>query len=226
MLEDLSLSHSVADNNASLQRIYVCNLAAYRANLCSASQLGRFIIDMPPGLSANSTSIFTTAVRFDSRAATGDGTDAVPATINSGPFNYSVTRTGYYCVGAVPVTISTGVQASTDDLDLGTGNSTSTTATAYTGVVDFENTFEGHLPAAEYPKIFFYGALADAYIFMGAGWGFLCWKYRGDILPVQHYVSATIAVIVVETIALSGYYRYLNHSGVSMFHIRGSTKSG
>lgn len=198
----------------------MCNLAANQANLCTSDQLGQFIVDMPEGTSINDTAIWTTPVRFDSRASTVDTVgSAVDAAldINRGPFRYEVTKTGYYCVGAVPVTVSTGAAPSSDDMDEGTsGNSSTTTRTTYTGVVDFENVFEGHLPASEYPKIWFYGALACAYTLIGLGWAYLCYRHRRDILPIQHYVSATIVFIVVEMIALSGYYRYLNDSGVSI----------
>lgn len=175
-------------------------------------------MNVPSGTSINDTTIWTTPVRFDSRAAVDTVDSAVNAAldVNRGPFRYEVPKTGYYCVGAVPVTISTGATPSSDDMDEGTSsNATTTTRTTYTGVVDFENVFEGHLPASEYPKIWFYGALACAYTLIGLGWAYLCFRHRRDILPIQHYVSATIIFIVVEMIALSGYYRYLNYSGVS-----------
>lgn len=216
----------------------MCTLTAYRANLCTADQLGSFIVDIPDGVDKNSTSIFSTAVRFDARAALGDSADSAPAGVNAGPFKYPVTKTGYYCVGAVPVTIETSsssesrqlsstaivprqdpAQGETDSQPTSgdspsTGTTTQTTTT-FTGVVDFENTFEGHLPASEYPKIYLYGLMALAYFAVGIAWAILCWKYRSEILPVQHYVSATIAFIIIEMIALNGYYRYLNSSGVS-----------
>ena len=133
---------------------------------------------------------------------------------SSGPFKYNVNKTGYYCVGAVPVTVT-----SDEDDSLNGSNSTLDAATpfgtVFTGVVDFENTFEGHLPAAEYPKIWFYTSLAVVYTLIGAGWAFLCFKHRQEILPIQHYISATIAFIVIEMFALAGYYRYLNNSGTA-----------
>lgn len=205
----------VGQNEWEDERVYVCSLAAYRANLCGADSLGRFIVDVPAGKSVNETSIFTTAVRFDSRAATtGADGQTVPAGINAGPYRYEVKKTGYYCVGAVP--LSTSTSGTGDDA---ADNSTSTTVstTAYTGVVDFENTFEGHLPAAEYPKIVFYGAITAVYVLLGLAWAYLCWKNRSDILPIQHYVSATIAFVIVEMAAVSGYYRYLNNSPTASF---------
>lgn len=197
---------------ALIQRIYVCSLAAYKANLCGSDALGRFIVDVPEGKSINDTSIFTTAVRFDSRAATLSANgQPTPASASAGPFRYEVKKTGYYCVGAVPLTMSA---SSSED----SSSSNATSSTAYTGVVDFQNVFKGHLPAAEYPKIFFYGTLTAVYMLLGLAWAYLCFKHRADILPIQHYVSATIAFTVIEMAAISGYYRYLNSSPVSRLY--------
>lgn len=192
--------------------MYVCNLAASEAGLCNADELGQFIVDMPSGVSINDTSVYTTAVRFDARASQGSSSQSLG--VNKGPFRYQVRKTGYYCVGAVPVTISTGATPASDGIDTGGSNDT-TTITTYSAVVDFQNTFEGHLPASEYPKIYFYGFMAFVYAIIGAVWAFFCWKHRSNILPIQHYITATIVIIVVELLALSGYYGYLNNSGVS-----------
>jgi hypothetical protein len=97
--------------------------------------LGKFIVTTTPEVSANSTSIYTTAVRFPAGLSQED------AVVNAGPFKYSVTKTGYYCVGAVPLST-----------ELASDSYNSTILSTYTGVADFENTFIGHLPAAEYPK--------------------------------------------------------------------------
>jgi hypothetical protein len=69
---------------------------------------------------------------------------AVP--IYDGSIIYNVPKTGYYCVGVVPVTLVNGKRS------LG-GRQSSTTHASYSGSVLFKNTFEGQLPAAEYPKI-------------------------------------------------------------------------
>lgn len=109
--------------------------------VCTTEQLGQFIVSTPVSITANSTSIYTTSVRFSRDMEQGS-----EQTTNSGPFRYSVTKTGYYCVGAVPVTFG----QTEDDSPV---NPDDYLDTVYTGVVDFENTFEGHLPATEYPKI-------------------------------------------------------------------------
>ena len=152
-------------------RVYICTLAAQRAKLCGEDQLGQFITS-----SANDTtsSIYTRAVSFSSSSTLAPGATA-------GPFRYDVPRTGYYCVGLVPLQTDTlaGESAGTvtEAVDDGT--------VVYSGVVTFENSFIGHLPAADYPKTWFYLLLAGMYLVFGAVWGFLCWKHRGDILPIQ-----------------------------------------
>lgn len=197
-----------------LQRVYVCTAAAYSANLCTSDQLGQFIVDTPTARSSNTTSIYTTAVRFDTRASAVDAVNGTSLAVNAGPFKYPVRSTGYYCVGAVPVGIANDEDPGSkrQSLPAGTSKGYSTT---YTGVVDFENVFDGHLPAADYPKTWFYGILAILYALIGAAWAFLCFKNRGDILPIQHYVSCTIGIILVEMLVLNGYYRYINSSGTA-----------
>lgn len=81
----------------------------------------------------NST-LFSRSVQFTSPANDENSSPTVPT---SGPFRYPVPRTGFYCVGTVPVLVE-----GTDE-----------ESTAYSGVVDFENVFGGRLAAAEYPKI-------------------------------------------------------------------------
>jgi hypothetical protein len=102
---------------------YICTLNAVTEQVCTEDQLGQFISTAP----ANSSSIFTTSVRFDSTLGSR----------NSGPFKYPVASTGYYCVGSIPL-IAEGA----------------TSLSSFEGVVDFQNSFEGALPAAEYPKLF------------------------------------------------------------------------
>lgn len=74
------------------------------------------------------------------------------------PIHYEVPKTGYYCVGVVPVTLVKGDQAEQherrvfhedDVLDPRASNQRG----SYEGVVTFRNQFQGELPAAEYPKI-------------------------------------------------------------------------
>ena len=102
--------------------MFICDIPAVDAELCEESQLGKFIVT---ATEEDKLSIYTTTVILN-------------GVTKSSPVAYQVSKTGYYCVGAVPLTTE-GVEG-TDDVQ-------------YTGVVDFRNVFVGHLPAAEYPKI-------------------------------------------------------------------------
>ena len=63
----------------------------------------------------------------------------------------------------------------------------------------------------------FYFLLGFVYIAIGITWAVFCFQNRGDILPLQHYVSGTIAFLIIEMFAISGYYSYLNTNGVRGF---------
>ncbi|BGP39303.1 hypothetical protein JCM10449v2_003241 [Rhodotorula kratochvilovae] len=171
-------------NDWSKDRAYICTVEAQQAGLCDAQQLGLFLT--APGAPSES-SIFTSSVRFD----------AVPsAPAARGPYRYKVPRTGYYCVGVVPVMLE------------GASRNAS-----FTGVVDFENTFGGHLPAAEYPKVAFYRVLFLVYLVFAIFWASICWAYRRDLLPLQRYISATVLFLVVEQLFVWLYWRFMNTSG-------------
>ncbi|GAA98706.1 uncharacterized protein L969DRAFT_83759 [Mixia osmundae IAM 14324] len=185
------------------QRTYICTGAANAAGLCEESQLGQFIVSAPAN---TSTSIYTRAVQFGGMIS------------NSGPFIYNITKTGFYCVGTVPLSSSSapaaGYQdapASDEPADLALRASYGP-ATVFTGVVDFQNVFKGNLPASEYPKVAFYCVLTFLYSFVGIGWGALCVKNRRDLLPIQHYVSGTIVFLIFEMFVLWSYTAYLNTS--------------
>lgn len=155
-------------------------------------------------------------------SATGDaagqtGDDTVGGTANDGAATAGDDTVGNE-VGNAALEAEGEINSPFQNLKRQAGNFGDTSVTVYTGVVDFENTFEGQLPAAEHPKIAFYGFLAVVYGLIGVAWAVLCLKFRREILPIQHYISATIAFIVVEMVAISGYYRYLNNSGVRACH--------
>ncbi|GAA5872115.1 hypothetical protein JCM1840_006322 [Sporobolomyces johnsonii] len=179
------------ENDWQEDRVYICTLSAQQDGLCDESQLGRFISSAP---SSYNSSIWTASVRFD----------AVPSTpineadlqLGTGPYRYEVTKTGYYCVGAVPVVLE-GARVNS----------------SYTGVADFENVYGGLLPASEYPKVLFYFVLFLVYLALGLVWAVLCFLHRRDILPLQQYISATVAFLVVEQLLVWRYWAYLNNVG-------------
>ncbi|KAI5450888.1 hypothetical protein NCC49_002628 [Naganishia albida] len=127
----------------------------------------------------------------------GPSKDTVP--VYRSAITYAVPKTGYYCVGVVPVTLVTSKRSAEH--------------AEYAGSVLFKNVFEGELPAAEYPKIGFYGFLSVVYALLAAGWGYLCFQNRRELLPMQYYISGTIVFLVMEMLANFAYYRYINKNG-------------
>ncbi|KAH9950867.1 lung seven transmembrane receptor-domain-containing protein [Amylocystis lapponica] len=121
------------------------------------------------------------------------------------PIQYLVRKTGYYCVAIVPVTVmpNSRRQAPTDVPYHPT----------YTGSVLFRNTFDGKLPATDYPKVNFYFAMFIVYAVLGAGWAWLCYRNLQDLLPIQHYLSSLLGFLIIEMVANWAYYRYLNAHG-------------
>ncbi|GAA5829862.1 hypothetical protein JCM11251_007911 [Rhodosporidiobolus azoricus] len=189
-----------SDNNWSADRTYICTLSAQQAGRCSEENLGRFITSS--SMPTNST-IFTASVRFD--AASSAPASAQDKKLGTGPYRYEIARTGYYCVGTVPLTLE-GAKV----------NST------FTGVVDFENAFAGHLPASEHPKVAFYKILFFIYLGFALFWAGICYIYRHDLLPLQRYISATVAFVVLEQLITWRYWNALNegiHEGVAGMYL-------
>ncbi|KAF2762557.1 hypothetical protein EJ05DRAFT_459313 [Pseudovirgaria hyperparasitica] len=104
--------------------------------------------------------------------------------------NYPILKTGYYCVATTSLV---------DGVD-------------YTAVIEFRNAF-GELPAAQIPKLPFYGGMTIVYAVIGAFWAFLYVQHRQDILPVQNYITAIIVFLVVEMLMTWGFYDYENRHG-------------
>ena len=122
---------------------------------------------------------------LDANATTKAGNPIITKAINlkqAPPINYSVKNTGYYCLWTYQFTPD-----------------------AYHGVVEFRNAY-GELPAAQIPKLPFYGGLTIVYAVVGIFWGFLYAQNRHDILPVQHYITAIIIFLILEQLITWGFY--------------------
>ncbi|KAB5557948.1 lung seven transmembrane receptor-domain-containing protein [Coniochaeta sp. 2T2.1] len=111
---------------------------------------------------------------------------------NSVPINYPITKTGYYCV------LTFGY--SSDEFE---------------ALVEFRNAY-GELPAAQIPKLPFYGGISLLYALVSVFWGFLYFQHRSDILAVQNYITAILVFLVVEMLMTWGFYDYLNRNGSSV----------
>lgn len=107
-----------------------------------------------------------------------------------------IKNTGYYCVGTV-------------------SESTNEWNGDFNGYAEFREAY-GELPAAQIPKLPFYGILTIAYAVMGAFWAFLYVQHRHDILPVQNYITAIIIFLVVEMVMTWLFYDYQNRHGSNL----------
>jgi hypothetical protein len=84
----------------------------------------------------------------------------------------------------------------------------------YAAVVEFRNAF-GELPAAQIVKLPFYAAFTLVYALLGIGWGILYYINRNDILPVQNYITAIVAFLVLEMFMTWLFYDYQNRHGLN-----------
>lgn len=101
---------------------------------------------------------------------------------DAGPINYSIKKTGYYCIVTDPWT-----------------------AGKYTAVVEFRNAY-GELAATQIPKLPFYGGMTILYALVAVYWGFLYYQHRHDILAVQNYITAILIFLVVEMLMTWGFF--------------------
>ncbi|KAG9230074.1 integral membrane protein-like protein [Amylocarpus encephaloides] len=153
----------------------LCNGEAITNNYCNVNQTGEFIL--APNVTDISNNLLVT--------------DAIHLKAPGAPINYSIKKTGYYCVGTsqfMPADIQ------------------------YNAVVEFRNAY-GELPASEIAKLPFYGGITIVYAVIGAFWAFLYVQHRADILPVQNYITAIIIFLIVEMLMTWGFYDYLNRVG-------------
>ena len=110
---------------------------------------------------------------------------------DASPVKYPIKRTGYYCVGTYGYS-----------------------ADEYQAVVEFRNAY-GELPAAQIPKLPFYGVITIVYAVIAAFWAFLYVQHRHDILAVQNYITAILVFLIVEMVMTWGFYDYQNRHGVN-----------
>jgi hypothetical protein len=100
------------------QKTYICTANDISGGYCNSSDSGKFILDLPSGVTINQTSFWSASVSLSTltgstsntsrrSVSTRDETDgdalnpSPPALLHySQPINYKVRKTGYYCIGA------------------------------------------------------------------------------------------------------------------------------
>jgi len=112
-----------------LQKEYICDQENINNNFCEANQTGQFILEKNATRLSNNV-IFTKAIHLSDPGE---------------PVQYTVAKTGYYCVG------TTGF---------------SPDGVLYKAVAEFRNAY-GELPAAQIAKLPFYGGITIVYAVIG-----------------------------------------------------------
>ncbi|KAH7182872.1 lung seven transmembrane receptor-domain-containing protein [Fusarium flagelliforme] len=153
-------------------RLGVCGDDFVKQGYCNKTDIGKFILH--PDVDKKSTSVVLTKAVHLNKAA---------------PINYSIKKTGYYCVLTDVV--------NTKNYEL---------------VVEYRNAY-GELEATQIPKLPFYGGMSILYALLAAYWGFLYYQHRHDILAVQNYITAILIFLVVEMLITWGFYEYQNRHG-------------
>jgi hypothetical protein len=117
--------------------------------------------------------------------------------------HYPVDKSGLYCVAVIPLSVE------------GDGKRRDTVEyhPSYSGKVLFKNTFDGQLPATDYPKVNFYFFMFVIYSAFALAWAWLCYRHIHELLPIQYYLSGLVGLLVIEMLANWVYYRYLNAHG-------------
>lgn len=174
-------------------KTYVCSTQAVEHGLCTEKELGNFIVDDSHGKTYT-----VQQKQFDFGA--GSTTTNV--------FSYNVTVTGYYCA------VATSLSPAADPAQ------TNQRLNQFSGHVDFHNVFRGNLPAAEHPKLMFYGLMTLLYVILGAVWLTFCGIHREQIVTVQHFISATIIFLVIEMACQWLYYAYYNNHAIDFARFR------
>ncbi|KAJ1557254.1 hypothetical protein HK405_000439, partial [Cladochytrium tenue] len=183
--------------NATAERAVTCGEPnTITAGLCTESQRGTYIIRND---TAPVAPIFNEVASFGSSFPTDDSGLSVYKAV------YHVDVTGYYCVvvdGLVTVENATYVDTSY--------------TTIFTAFVSYDNPY-GELPAADYPKLPFFGLIAATYFIIGCIWFIGAWMSWKDLLQLQHYVTAVIFFLMVEMAFNCGFYAFYNNYGYSSY---------
>ncbi|TFK77316.1 hypothetical protein BDN72DRAFT_953770 [Pluteus cervinus] len=223
-----------------LPKTYVCTSSAVSTGFCAREDLGRFILDLPQGMSINDTSFWSGRVHLHGGSSNGEsqsgfwdnpeGNPTPPVTGNESPWrkratpasgihNPSPPGTYHYDEPIQYLVRKTGYYCvaivPVTVQPLGRADTDVAFHPSYRGTVLFQNVFNGQLAAGDYPKVNFYFAMFVVYGAAGAVWAWLCYKNAQDLLPLQYYLSGLVGLLVIEMLARWGYYRYLNAHGRS-----------
>ncbi|KAL3237382.1 Ptm1p [Nakaseomyces bracarensis] len=171
----------VYESADSPMKTYICDDGAVERGLCDEDHLNEFIIVdtlYDPHSGENKTLTNTVMTFSQSELGLHDT-------------KYPVTKTGFYCVAALPIYRG---------------------GTKYEAIINFRNSY-GHLAGSEINKLPLYGLLAIGYGVAMALYSFAFWKHKHELLPLQKYILAFFVFLTIETIFTWAYYDICNQKG-------------
>ena len=71
----------------------------------------------------------------------------------------------------------------------------------------------GYLPADLFGNLPFFGMLSCAYVLLGIGWLIVCFTHSSELLPLQLWITAVLALGMIETTLLFLHYLTWNDYG-------------
>jgi hypothetical protein len=165
----------------------ICSPEDVAAKTCRESELGKF------HLKTNTSRIINEIMSWQLlQNASNSNTAKDVYKLTPSKLVFNVNSTGFYCIFLA--------------------------AQGFKDSVDFDSVFVvknpyGLLPALFYPALPFYLTFSILYTIVGIGWMTLSFLYWKDLLPIQHYVSAVIAFLIVEMAFNYGFFSDYNNKG-------------
>ncbi|KJA25787.1 hypothetical protein HYPSUDRAFT_213719 [Hypholoma sublateritium FD-334 SS-4] len=225
------------------QKTYICTSSAVASGYCASKQLGQFIVDLPTGKPANSTSIWSARITLPANRTVSpssssfwnnpEGNPTPPNNTGATPWRRNANIFALHERQLTKIS-SNGILDYTQPIHYPVDKTGFYCVAAvpftleensrraqtdvpyhpsYKGSVLFKNTFDGQLAATDYPKVHFYFSMFVIYAGFALAWAWLCYRHMHELLPIQYYLSGLVGLLVIEMFANWVYYRYLNAHG-------------
>ena len=194
----------------SFQEFEICYIEQVKSGKCNETQLNQFII--PPanaseisfpflnqGVHWHSDSLL--AKRQSTNSSGNETVPSIPDTIHNTDstdlvFLYNVTKTGYFCVIAVP-------DETEKELDY--------------SIRMFVQGPYGALPALFFPALPFFASQFAVYSLIGFVWLVASLINRKELLPIQNLIGGMIFFLVIENaVNMAFFIDFNNHGYISM----------
>ena len=77
------------------------------------------------------------------------------------------------------------------------------------GEIVMVNSF-GYLNAEQYPLLTFYVGMTLFYLVVAAGWGYLYWRHRTQLIDLHHFLSWILGCQIIQSVFMLIEYEIQN----------------